>query len=157
MHQFLHFFIGITYSADCLAYCIMTHLLWPARSEQYFLLANPIDPGDELDEFNEAPHIINHYSSSQPLEFNKITAWSTKHLKCALADMYYHLIISQMARAGLAHIRNASLLHIWTRNQSEKIHFVFTVVVQRYFEIACDEIVVLHMLSVLEQISGGVV
>ncbi|CAH0389026.1 unnamed protein product [Bemisia tabaci] len=66
--------LGITYSADCLAYCIMTHLLWPARSEQYFLLANPIDPGDELDEFNEAPHIINHYSSSQPLEFNKITA-----------------------------------------------------------------------------------
>lgn len=51
--------LGITYSADCLAYCVMTHLLWPTRSEQYFLLAHRGDPSDELDEFNEAPHVIN--------------------------------------------------------------------------------------------------
>ncbi|KAK6631883.1 hypothetical protein RUM44_006913 [Polyplax serrata] len=53
------FLLGITYSADCLAYSVMTHLLWPARSEQYFLLADEINTfGDELDEFNEAPHEI---------------------------------------------------------------------------------------------------
>ncbi|KAI5736953.1 hypothetical protein M8J76_008819 [Diaphorina citri] len=56
--------LGITYSADCLAYCMMTHLLWPTRSEQYFLLAtDTMHMGDELDEFNEAPHIINTYKS----------------------------------------------------------------------------------------------
>ncbi|XP_069698644.1 integral membrane protein GPR180 [Periplaneta americana] len=53
--------LGITYSADCLAYCVMTHLLWPTRSEQYFLLAEDMDLSDELDEFNEAPHVINNY------------------------------------------------------------------------------------------------
>ncbi|XP_049792786.1 integral membrane protein GPR180 [Schistocerca nitens] len=51
--------LGITYSADCLAFCVMTHLLWPTRSEQYFLLAEDVDLTDELEEFNEAPHIIN--------------------------------------------------------------------------------------------------
>lgn len=50
--------LGITYSADCLAYCSMTHLLWPTRSQQYFLLAHTLDPSDELDEFNEAPHVL---------------------------------------------------------------------------------------------------
>lgn len=30
--------LGITNSADCLAYCIMTGLLWPNRSGQYLLL-----------------------------------------------------------------------------------------------------------------------
>jgi hypothetical protein len=39
----------------------MTHLLWPTRSEQYFLLAEDTDLSDELDEFNEAPHVINNY------------------------------------------------------------------------------------------------
>lgn len=54
------FLLGITYSADCLAYSIMTHLLWPSRSEQYFLLADELHQlGDELDLFNEAPHEIN--------------------------------------------------------------------------------------------------
>lgn len=52
---------GITYSADCYAYCVMAHLLWPTRSEQYFLLAQGADNGDELDEFNEAPHVLNNY------------------------------------------------------------------------------------------------
>jgi len=42
---------------------VMTHLLWPTRSEQYFLLANETDHGDELDEFNEAPHVINNYTA----------------------------------------------------------------------------------------------
>ncbi|XP_039281268.1 integral membrane protein GPR180 [Nilaparvata lugens] len=51
--------LGITYSADCLAYCVMAHLLWPTRSEQYFLLAYEQDAREELDEFNEAPHVIN--------------------------------------------------------------------------------------------------
>jgi hypothetical protein len=53
---------GITYSADAMAYCVMTHLLWPTRSEQYLLLADNGDLGDELDEFNEAPHVVNSYA-----------------------------------------------------------------------------------------------
>lgn len=54
------FNVGITYSADCFAYCVMAHLLWPTRSEQYFLLAGPsLAELEELDEFNEAPHIVN--------------------------------------------------------------------------------------------------
>ncbi|GLV33763.1 uncharacterized protein CBL_11350 [Carabus blaptoides fortunei] len=57
--------VGITYSADCFAYCIMAHLLWPTRSEQYFLLAsNTAAEMEELDEFNEAPHVINHSYTS---------------------------------------------------------------------------------------------
>lgn len=32
--------IGITNSADCLGYCVMTGLLWPNRSGQYLLLAS---------------------------------------------------------------------------------------------------------------------
>ncbi|XP_055373017.1 uncharacterized protein LOC129606628 [Condylostylus longicornis] len=51
--------LGITNSADCLAYCVMTGLLWPNRAGQYLLLAGPNYSGmDELDEFNEAPHIV---------------------------------------------------------------------------------------------------
>lgn len=61
---------GITYSADCFAYCVMAHLLWPTRSEQYFLLAQGADNGDELDEFNEAPHVLNNYV--EPPELSKI-------------------------------------------------------------------------------------
>lgn len=68
--------LGITYSADCLAYCVMAHLLWPTRTEQYFLLAHTLDPTDELDEFNEAPHVLNsgytslhNTSSTQDLTF----------------------------------------------------------------------------------------
>lgn len=58
-------FAGITYAADGLAYCIMTHLLWPTRSEQYFLLATSIDSGnDELEVYNEAPHILNSHVTS---------------------------------------------------------------------------------------------
>ncbi|XP_020293360.1 transmembrane protein 145 [Pseudomyrmex gracilis] len=62
--------LGITYSADCFAYCVMAHLLWPTRSEQYFLLAQGADNGDELDEFNEAPHVLNNYV--EPPELSKI-------------------------------------------------------------------------------------
>lgn len=65
-------FAGITYSADCYAYCVMAHLLWPTRSEQYFLLAQGADNGDELDEFNEAPHVLNNYV--EPPELSKIIA-----------------------------------------------------------------------------------
>uniref|UniRef100_A0A146L419 Transmembrane protein 145 n=1 Tax=Lygus hesperus TaxID=30085 RepID=A0A146L419_LYGHE len=52
--------MGITYSADCLAYIVMAQLLWPTRSEQYFLLTSTRHDAanDELDEFNEAPHVI---------------------------------------------------------------------------------------------------
>lgn len=57
--------LGITYSADCFAYCVMAHLLWPTRSEQYFLLAGPsVADSEELDEFNEAPHIVNNSYTS---------------------------------------------------------------------------------------------
>lgn len=70
---FMHsMFVGITYSADCFAYCVMAHLLWPTRSEQYFLLAQGADNGDELDEFNEAPHVLNNYV--EPPELTKIIA-----------------------------------------------------------------------------------
>nr|CAG4650052.1 EOG090X03T7 [Sida crystallina] len=51
--------IGICYSANFLAYAVMAHLLWPTRSQQYFLLANEMDLGEELDEFDEAPHVVN--------------------------------------------------------------------------------------------------
>ncbi|GIY74512.1 hypothetical protein CDAR_21971 [Caerostris darwini] len=50
--------LGITSSADFLAYAIMAHLLWPTRSEQYFQIASESDPGEELEEFNEAPHNV---------------------------------------------------------------------------------------------------
>ena len=33
------FITGVTYSADTFAYIVLIHLLWPNRSEQYFLLA----------------------------------------------------------------------------------------------------------------------
>ena len=82
---------GITYSADCLAYCVMTHLLWPTRSEQYFLLAEDADLSDELDEFNEAPHVVNNYIAlnshhhhhlhnhhsvnSEPPDLTKVITW----------------------------------------------------------------------------------
>lgn len=57
--------VGITYSADCFAYCVMAHLLWPTRSEQYFLLASTTAAEmEELDEFNEAPHVVNHSYAS---------------------------------------------------------------------------------------------
>lgn len=55
---FFNAYIGITSSADFLAYAIMAHLLWPTRSEQYFQLASESDPGEELEEFNEAPHNV---------------------------------------------------------------------------------------------------
>lgn len=69
---YFYYFLGITYSADCYAYCVMTHLLWPTRSEQYFLLAQGADNGDELDEFNEAPHVLNNYV--EPSDLTKIIA-----------------------------------------------------------------------------------
>lgn len=46
----------------------MTHLLWPTRSEQYFLLAEECDLTEEFDEFNEAPHILNNYTALKPVE-----------------------------------------------------------------------------------------
>nr|CAG4645439.1 EOG090X03T7 [Lynceus sp. MCZ IZ 141354] len=49
--------LGITCSANFFAYAVMSHLLWPTRSQQYFLLADDADLGDELEEFNEAPHV----------------------------------------------------------------------------------------------------
>ncbi|XP_014259946.1 transmembrane protein 145 isoform X2 [Cimex lectularius] len=62
--------LGITYSADCLAYIVMTQLLWPTRTEQYFLLAtHRLDATEELDEFNEAPHVI-HGSGN-----DRLIAW----------------------------------------------------------------------------------
>lgn len=43
----------------------MAHLLWPTRSEQYFLLKGPSSADlEELDEFNEAPHIVNNSYTS---------------------------------------------------------------------------------------------
>nr|CAG4646152.1 EOG090X03T7 [Macrothrix elegans] len=56
--------LGIIFSANFLAYAVMAHLLWPTRSQQYFLLANDIDLGDELEEFDESPHIANNTMTS---------------------------------------------------------------------------------------------
>lgn len=51
--------LGITNSADCLGFCVMMGLLWPNRAGQYLLLAASNYGGmDELDEFNEAPHVL---------------------------------------------------------------------------------------------------
>lgn len=51
--------LGITNTADCLGYCVMMGLLWPNRAGQYLLLAPSKYGGmDELDEFNEAPHVV---------------------------------------------------------------------------------------------------
>uniref|UniRef100_T1JGC1 GPR180/TMEM145 transmembrane domain-containing protein n=1 Tax=Strigamia maritima TaxID=126957 RepID=T1JGC1_STRMM len=51
--------LGIMYSVDFVAFAVMTHLLWPTRSEQYFQLSSETDITEELEEFNEAPHIVN--------------------------------------------------------------------------------------------------
>lgn len=51
--------LGITYSVDFVAFAVMTNLLWPTRSEQYFHLTTETDTSEELEEFNEAPHILN--------------------------------------------------------------------------------------------------
>lgn len=56
--------LGFTYSADLLAHTFMTYLLWPERSEQYLLLAYEEDLSNELEEFNEAPHVLNHHSDT---------------------------------------------------------------------------------------------
>ncbi|XP_052888641.1 integral membrane protein GPR180 [Anopheles moucheti] len=57
--------LGITNSADCLAYCVMMGLLWPNRAGQYLLLTGTNFGGmDELDEFNEAPHIVHRDSDT---------------------------------------------------------------------------------------------
>ncbi|GBP97390.1 hypothetical protein EVAR_70528_1 [Eumeta japonica] len=65
------FLLGITYSADCLAFCVMAHLLWPTRSEQYLLLtpSNYTAGIEELDEFNESPHVV--HSDTQALTANE--------------------------------------------------------------------------------------
>ena len=64
MYRSVSTLLGITYSADCFAFAVMTHLLWPTRSQQYFLLkTSTLDTSitDELEEFNEAPHVVNPY------------------------------------------------------------------------------------------------
>lgn len=79
---------GITYSADCFAYCIMAHLLWPTRSEQYFLLAHTLDPGDELDEFNEAPHILNSgYTTLRTTGSNQDLSFTSLHSSGSVSDI----------------------------------------------------------------------
>lgn len=89
--------LGITYSADCFAYCVMAHLLWPTRSEQYFLLKGQSSADlEELDEFNEAPHIVNNSYTSMdsmgsleicryedPLKTKLINAWTVLSTKWA--------------------------------------------------------------------------
>ncbi|XP_065160392.1 integral membrane protein GPR180 [Atheta coriaria] len=75
--------LGITYSADCVAYCVMAHLLWPTRSEQYFLLAGmSAADTEELDEFNEAPHIVNNsYTSLSSLSSLEISNYDDARVK----------------------------------------------------------------------------
>uniref|UniRef100_A0A1A9UF76 GPR180/TMEM145 transmembrane domain-containing protein n=1 Tax=Glossina austeni TaxID=7395 RepID=A0A1A9UF76_GLOAU len=72
--------LGITNSADCLAYCVMTGLLWPNRSGQYLLLTGTKYAGmDELDEFNEAPHIVRERERRQNSLDNGIVEVITSH------------------------------------------------------------------------------
>lgn len=52
--------LGTSYLANFFAFCSVAHLLWPTRSEQYLhLTGTESDAGDELEEFNEAPHVLN--------------------------------------------------------------------------------------------------
>ena len=50
----------VVYSADTFAYAVIIHLLWPSRSEQYFLLAAPNDPALELEDelFQSATSLV---------------------------------------------------------------------------------------------------
>ncbi|ALC40969.1 CG9304 [Drosophila busckii] len=69
---------GITNSADCMAYCVMTGLLWPNRAGQYLLLAGNKYAGmDELDEFNEAIHITRERRRNSPPDDISIDASSS--------------------------------------------------------------------------------
>ncbi|GAB6024907.1 hypothetical protein CHUAL_010013 [Chamberlinius hualienensis] len=57
-------FIGISSSVNFLAFASMVHLLWPVRHDSYVQLNNVTAVStDELEEFNEAPHVINQKSS----------------------------------------------------------------------------------------------
>lgn len=55
------FVVGISSSVNFLAFASMTHLLWPVKYESYMHLSNVTSSSvsDELEEFNEAPHVIN--------------------------------------------------------------------------------------------------
>lgn len=85
----------------------MTHLLWPTRSEQYFLLAEDMDLSDELDEFNEAPHVVNNYIAlnnhhhhhhhqlnhhhsvnSEPPDLTKVITWISSCLMNFLCHIF---------------------------------------------------------------------
>lgn len=118
---FILWITGITYSADCLAYCVMTHLLWPTRSEQYFLLAEDMDLSDELDEFNEAPHVVNNYIAlnnhhhhhhhhphhrqlsnhhsvnSEPPDLTKVITWI---ISCCMNILCHIFIINNLLKKG---------------------------------------------------------
>ncbi|XP_065558694.1 uncharacterized protein LOC136026250 isoform X2 [Artemia franciscana] len=59
--------IGITYSANFLANAALVQLLWPTRSEQYFLLSHEKFYDEELEEFNEAPHVLNSATSQDSI------------------------------------------------------------------------------------------
>jgi len=61
------FFLGITYSANFLANAALVQLLWPTRSEQYFLLSHEKFYDEELEEFNEAPHVLNSATSQDSI------------------------------------------------------------------------------------------
>lgn len=82
------FLIGIVYSADTFAYGVLIHLLWPSRSQQYFLLATQTDHTDELEELCQAANHL-HDSSGEssgdfwlhPLPAVKSTSTNGRHLK----------------------------------------------------------------------------
>merc|ERR1712004_578904 len=62
------FLIGVSYSVDTFAYAILMHLLWPSRSQQYFLLAvKQENCEDELEELNQAANHLNQ----QPLSLEE--------------------------------------------------------------------------------------
>lgn len=52
--------LGISSSVNFLAFASMTHLLWPVRHESYVHLSSSTTAAsDELEEFTEAPHVVN--------------------------------------------------------------------------------------------------
>jgi hypothetical protein len=91
--------LGITYSADCFAFAVMTHLLWPTRSQQYFLLKTSLDTSltDELEEFNEAPHVVNPYA-------RRPTPWYPVNVNYSFQD------VSSPEAVSLTHANNISNL-----------------------------------------------
>ena len=96
------FLIGITYSADTFGYSVLVHLLWPSRSQQYFLLLaenTGAELEEELEELSQAPNqlIINDdndvvTSTDAVINNNNINSYSIEQEM--LSDNNDNLLVS---------------------------------------------------------------